>query len=325
MAEAIADAWALPDAGASALARRVVHAADREDAAVAFAAAAALAQLTADRLQGARHRLRLPPGAPLAVRAGLRAVRVGQDRMARGAALVRGRLGLEQWHVTIRDLTNVLAEAVLVEDQEERSMVLAGFRGALAPLRGGVPAPPARWLADGRAEPSWCFTRLGLRPADCVALAGRFAQAHPDRDRVLLVVGLRPEGSYLAPLVAAALTALDYRHVVCRSVRADGPLLPEEPRLIESVRRIGGVALLCSGPPRTGAAIGRVAARLVTSGFAPDRVVPVYPSLARSDAAPVPGPLRPFPAVVLSAEEWHAHRAPTAGTGPTAALTGEPG
>jgi hypothetical protein len=243
--------------------------------------------------------------------------------MARGAALVRGRLGLEQWHVTIRDLTNVLAEAVLVEGRPERAMVLAGFQGALAPLRGGVPTAPARWLAEGRAEPSWCFTRLGLRPADCGTLAGRFAQAHPDRDRVLLVVGLRPEGSYLAPLVAAALTALDYRHVVCRSVRADGPLLPEEPRLIESVRRIGGVALLCCGPPRTGTAIGRVAARLVTAGFAPDRVVPVYPSLAPSDAAPVLAPLRPFPAVVLSAEEWHAHRAPVLPR--TATLTGEQG
>ncbi|WP_152648231.1 hypothetical protein [Streptacidiphilus anmyonensis] len=325
MAEAGADTWTLPDTRASALVRRVVDAADRDDAAVAFAAAAALAQLTADRLQGARHRLRLQPGAPLAVRAGVRAVQAGQERMARGAALVRGRFGLEQWHVTVRDLTNVLAEAVLVEDREERASVLAGFRGALAPLRGGVPAPPARWLAEGRAAPSWCFSRLGLRPVDCVTLAGRFAQAHPDRDRVLLVVGLRPEGSYLAPLVAAALTALDYRHVVCRSVRADGPLLPEEPRLIESVRRIGGVALLCSGPPRTGGAIGRVAARLVTAGFAPDRVLPVYPSLARSDAARVPAPLRPFPSVVLSAEEWHAHRARTTGRGRTDALTGEAG
>jgi hypothetical protein len=309
MPEFTAAARAVSGADAPTLARRLVEAADRSEAAAAYFSAAALGQLTADRLQGPGSRiLRVPVGAPLAVRAGVGAVRIGTERLARSAVLVRGRLGLEDWHVTIRDLANVLAEAVLIEDDEDRAMALTALKGALGPLRGGLPPVPTRWLRNARAEATRCFARLGLRPADCVALAGRFAQAHPDRDRVLLVLGLRPEGACLAPLVAAALTALDYRHVVCRSVRPDGALLPEEPRLVESVRRIGGVALLCAGPPSTGAAIGRVALRLVSAGFAAERVLPVYPSLARSDAAPRLPALRPFPAIVLSAEEWQQRR-----------------
>ncbi|MEY9941375.1 hypothetical protein [Streptacidiphilus sp. MAP5-3] len=305
------DRWPGADGTASALARSVVQAAERADAEAAFVAASALAQLTADRLQGAPRLLPVPARAALPVRAGVRAVRFGHERLARGAVLLRGRLGLEQWHVTIRDLANVLAEAVLVEPEQEREAALAGLKGALEPLRAGVPSAALRWLRGLRAEPPrWLAPSAeagsggGLRPADCAALAGRFAQQHPDRDRVLLVLGVRPEGSYLAPLIAAALTDLDFRHVVCRTVRPEGPLLPEEPQLAESVRRIGGVALLCDGPPHTGAALGRVAARLVACGFATERVLPVYPAASRSDAAPPITALRPYPSVVLSAEEW---------------------
>ncbi|MEZ0064846.1 hypothetical protein ABIA32_000834 [Streptacidiphilus sp. MAP12-20] len=330
MPEFTAAARSVSDADASALVQRLLDAADRGEAAAAYFAAAALAQLTADRLQGAGSQLlRIPADASFPVRAGVRAVRIGHERLARSAVLLRGRLGLEDWHVTIRDLTNVLAEAVLIKDYDDRAMALIALKGALAPLRAGLPSAPARWLGSARPTPSPSFARLGLRPADCVALAGRFAQAHPDRDRVLLVLGVRPEGCFLAPLIAAALTALDYRHVVCRSVRTDGALLPEEPRLVESVRRIGGVALLCAGPPSSGAALGRVAARLVSTGFATERVLPVYPSLARSDAAPVLAALRAFPAVVLSAEEWQRARRNRRGSDgdaspPAGAGTGRP-
>ena len=50
-----------------------------------------------------------------------------------------------------------------------------------------------------------CFRSFDQHPDDVVVLAGRFADANPDRSRPLLVVGIRTSGTYLAPLVCAAL------------------------------------------------------------------------------------------------------------------------
>ncbi|MBC3844356.1 hypothetical protein GXW82_41975 [Streptacidiphilus sp. 4-A2] len=139
-----------------------------------------------------------------------------------------------------------------------------------------------------------------------VALAGRFAELHPDRERPLLVLGLRSSGGYLAPLLAAALGRLEYQHVVARTTRPGGPLLPEEPRLPDSLRRVGGLVVLLGGPPRTGAAMASVAARFVDAGFAPARIVPAYPAL--SDDTPQPRLLQRYPAAVLPASRWRINR-----------------
>lgn len=311
---------------------RLIAAADEGRPLDAFLSAAVATQLVADRLQGVGgelHRIQrlllratggqAPPARPLA-RAGVAppssavgaarsaALRVLDTAQATAAA-TRGRLGLAEYHVLLRDLANVLAEAVLCEtvpDAEgpDAKGILLSVAVTVDGLRSGIPPQAARLLA-GAALPAPLDPdpdALELHPAHVMALAERFARLHPDRERPLLVLGLRPFGAYLAPLAAAALGHLDYRHVVARTTRAGGPLLPEEPRLPESVRRVGGVVLLLGPPPATGASYAAVASRLVAAGFAPTRVVPVYAS--REDDALPPALLRLHPCVVLPASGW---------------------
>jgi hypothetical protein len=45
-----------------------------------------------------------------------------------------------------------------------------------------------------------CFHGFDQRPDDVASLVCSFAAAFPNRDRQLLVVGVRTSGSYLAPL-----------------------------------------------------------------------------------------------------------------------------
>jgi len=290
---------------------RLVTAADAGDPLEAFLNAAGAAQIVADRLQGADgeisrlHAVALPPAAR---RSAGRAVALRLlDAAAATTAATRGRLGLSEWHVTLRDLANVLAEAVLRDsdpqaDGPDAKGMLRSVATTVDGLRSGIPPQAARLLAGSALRPPSCFTALDLHPVDVAALAGRFAEEHPDRERPLLVLGLRSSGAYLAPLAAAALGRLGYRHVVARTTRAGGPLVPEEPRLIESARRVAGLVLLLGSPPSSGASMASVAARLLAAGFAAERVLPVYPAL--DDAGQPPALLRRHPCVALPAGEW---------------------
>lgn len=283
--------------------QRLVAAADSGRALDAFLHAAGAAQIVADRLQGTSALPAQPALRLLPPRGGIGALR---RLLETSATAVRGRLGLSEWHVLLRDLANVLAEAVLGDTEEDAAGILLSVRTAVEDLRSGVPPHTARLLDGALLHVPSGFRDLDLRPEDAVALARRFAERHPDRERPLLVLGLRSSGGYLAPLVAAALGRLEYQHVVARTTRPGGPLLPEEPRLPDSLRRVGGLVLLLGAPPRSGAALASVAARFTDAGFARDRIIPAYPAL--TDRTEQPRLLRRYPTVALPAAEWRIHR-----------------
>ena len=282
---------------------RLVAAADGGHALDAFLHAAGAAQIVADRLQGTSA---LPSHPALRLIPPRGGIGVARRLLETSLTAARGRLGLAEWHVLLRDLANVLAEAVIGDTAEDAAGVLLSVRTAVEDLRSGIPPHTARLLAGALLHDPSSFRELDLRPEDVVALAERFAELNPDRERPLLVLGLRSSGGYLAPLAAAALGRLEYQHVVARTTRPGGPLLPEEPRLPDSVRRVGGLVLLLGGPPRSGAALASVAARFTDAGFAPDRIVPAYPAL--DDDLERPRLLRRYPSVVLPAAEWRINR-----------------
>ena len=282
---------------------RLVAAADSGRALDAFLHAAGAAQIVADRLQGTSA-LPGPPQLRLLPPRG--AIGAARRLLETSATALRGRLGLSEWHVLLRDLANVLAEAVLGDTEEDAAGILLSVRTAVEDLRSGVPPHTARLLEGALLHEPSSFRDLDLRPQDVVALAERFAEQHPDRERPLLVLGLRSSGGYLAPLAAAALGRLEYQHVVARTTRPGGPLLPEEPRLPDSLRRVGGLVLLLGAPPRSGAALASVAARFTEAGFGPDRIVPGYPALPGQEQPP--RLLRRYPTLVLPAASWRINR-----------------
>lgn len=264
--------------------RRLVAAVDAGQALPAYLHAAGASQIVADRLQGQVVRPRL---------------------LAAAATAARGRTGLTAWHVLLRDLTVVLAEAAVSGSEQETAAILLSVRSSIDGLRRGMSGLAARWHSGALIRLPTAFEKRGLGPQDALALADGFAGLRPDRDRPLLVLGLRSSGAYLAPLVAAALGRLDYRHVVTRTTRAGGPLLPEEPGLPEAVRRVGGLVLPVGAPPRTGSSLATVIATLAGIGFAAGRILPVYPALDEGDRPPVM--LHGHTVVALPASRW-AHR-----------------
>jgi hypothetical protein len=70
-----------------------------------------------------------------------------------------------------------------------------------------------------------CFRSFDMQPADTACLGGDYAPSVAGRP--VLVVGVRTSGSYLAPLVAAALHALGAEAVTI-TARPGHPLLPAD-------------------------------------------------------------------------------------------------
>ena len=118
-----------------------------------------------------------------------------------------------------------------------------------------------------------CFQSFDQQPADVARLVRDFSSRWPDRDRSLLVTGVRTSGSYLAPLCAAFLRADGYERISVLTIRPGRPLLAHERRLVRSVARAGGMALVTDDPPVTGKGIASSARDLEKAGIPPASVV----------------------------------------------------
>jgi hypothetical protein len=133
-------------------------------------------------------------------------------------------------------------------------------------------------------------------PRDLVALAARVAAAHPDRRQPQRVVGVRTSGSYLGPLLAAALRAEGYVDVGYGGVRPDDHL--------DSAQRATareGLVLLVDDPPVSGDSLAESADLLLAAGA--ERVVV---ALALDDpSGTVPPALQGREVVLLPADAWH--------------------
>lgn len=149
------------------------------------------------------------------------------------------------------------------------------------------------------------FRSLDQQPEDCGKLVRLFAAARPDRERTLLVLGVRTSGSYLAPLCAAYLRALGYKRVTVATVRPRRRMLPRDMRQIRANAGSGGLCLLCDDPPKTGRALRTVADALITAGLPASSIVLLLPLFGED--AEVPAPLRQFAAVALPWRQWAIH------------------
>jgi hydroxymethylpyrimidine pyrophosphatase-like HAD family hydrolase len=145
-----------------------------------------------------------------------------------------------------------------------------------------------------------CFQSFDQQPADVARLARDFASRWPDRDRPLLVTGVRTSGSYLAPLFAAFLRTDGYERVNVLTIRPGRRLLEHERRLARSVAREGGLALLTDDPPVTGKGLVTSARELERAGFSPGSIV----LLVQVFGAGLPALLDRYPAVILPWDGW---------------------
>ncbi|HLI58649.1 MAG TPA: hypothetical protein VKV21_03195 [Solirubrobacteraceae bacterium] len=241
-----------------------------------------------------------------------------RSRRASMRALRRWRLGLDalldslaREQIVPRRSAPAVWAALPAREPSLPARTAAPARDPAAPIREpGLPTWNPRLedlphaLRDAVVTLPSCFAHFDQRPADVAALAARFAERRPERDRPLLVVGVRTSGSYLAPLCAAWLRTAGFRRVATSTVRPGHRLTSSERALVSTIAARDGVALLLDDPPVTGGSVREAATMLMRVGMPPASIVPL---LALFAPAEPPRALRELPAVLLAPEEWAVH------------------
>ena len=192
-------------------------------------------------------------------RRALRAVGAVRSRRRAHRALVERRADL-------LELTVVLAAATL------GSLTVAPdlLAGLVAAVLGDGGLWPSALEATALTVPS-AFRSFDQHPRDMEALARVVAEAHPDRNRPMVVFGVRTSGSYLGPLLAAGLREAGFTDVRFGAIRPDDHLDRGQRALVDRAR--GGLALIVDDPPVSGGSIARTADVLEAAGLAADQVV----------------------------------------------------
>jgi hydroxymethylpyrimidine pyrophosphatase-like HAD family hydrolase/hypoxanthine phosphoribosyltransferase len=150
-----------------------------------------------------------------------------------------------------------------------------------------------------------CFRSFDQHPRDLQSLARLvLSDGRPIRSDVV-VVGVRTSGSYLAPLLAAALRIAGCDQAQWVTIRPRHRPSPMVHARLEALARAGARALVIDDPPTTGGSIGVVATQLESVGFSSERITL---TLALLENGRVPDRLGRFGAVVLNWAEWDIHR-----------------
>ena len=125
------------------------------------------------------------------------------------------------------------------------------------------------------------FSTQDLTHFDILTLGQKFVTAFPDRQRPLVVVGLRTAGSYFAPLLGAYLRTEGYRDVECVTIRPKKGIGPWEEARLARCGRSGARAVIVDEPPDTGSTLANAVGILRKAGIIARDVVallPVHPT-----------------------------------------------
>ncbi|MDT7726192.1 MAG: hypothetical protein QOI21_2768 [Actinomycetota bacterium] len=208
------------------------------------------------------------------------------------------RIGLRRSMITkVRDdLARAVVVGVLSEKTRQEDIALTGrFRAALR-------AHPVRDPADMLRLPT-CFRSFDQQPEDMLRLAEKYARTLSTREAPVLVLGVRTSGSYLAPLVSAALTDFGFGDVSTLTIRPHRSLWPEDGRQLRLLLRRGAAVAVVDDPPVSGSSIQGVAERLLGRGARPETLTLLLPLFGTA----APAILAPYRQVTLPFEEWAIH------------------
>ena len=189
-------------------------------------------------------------------------------------------------------------------------------RPLAAHLTGGTEVRPPRHVPGTAGLPTGlrrslirlpaCFRGFDLQIEDVQHLAAGFASRWPDRERPLVVVGLRTAGSYLGPLLAADLERGGYVDIHSLTIRPNRTLLPTESAVLRDRSAAGSLALLTDDPPSRGSALTAGQRLLQRHGFASEAIVLLVPVLgSENDVPPI---AREQPSVILPERVWAVHQ-----------------
>ncbi len=205
--------------------------------------------------------------------------------------------GLEETALRTGELTSLLAEVVMEPGLDDSLL-----RERLEPL---VPPFLPPMVSNDVVRLPACFRSFDQHPADLHWLAEAFLERYPGRaDRPVCVVGVRTSGSYLAPLLSAALRLRCRRFVETLTVRPGRPLRPSELATVDGVLRAGGQFVVTDDPPGSGSSLAAVVAPLRARGAGGDGTVVAVPVFGDR----LPAALDQVSAVVQPWSSWTVHQ-----------------
>jgi hydroxymethylpyrimidine pyrophosphatase-like HAD family hydrolase len=166
---------------------------------------------------------------------------------------------------------------------------------------------PAK-LLNRRCRIPAAFRSQDLTPFDVFRLNAKFIDAFPDRERHILVVGLRTAGSYLAPLLRAYLKSNGYENADFVTLRPKKGLASWEKSRLSRCAAQKGLAVIIDEPIGTGGTLAKAVGILRQKGIPPKSVVALFPihptgrDWNRSSESLV---LSSISLLSLDPEEWH--------------------
>jgi hydroxymethylpyrimidine pyrophosphatase-like HAD family hydrolase len=169
----------------------------------------------------------------------------------------------------------------------------------------GMPLPDD--LGQRRIRIPAAFRTQDLTHLDLFALAHVLSDQCPDRDRPILVVGLRTAGSYFAPLIQAWLTNAGYRDVDWVTTRPTRMLSGAERATLSACARRQALAVVVDEAPNTGGALANAVSMIRQTGFARSDVallVPVHATRRDWANAPAAAAIAGIRTLTLPPGEW---------------------
>jgi len=273
----------------------------------AFLLAAGLSQIVEDYLHPDPYLLGKVADVLTGLPTPLGARAAGLARGARTAALTLAAAGashrrLASWHERLSILLERLADAVVAPGRPQPLIAYSTDIVTLcAALTDEMAAFPADLLRTVGRLPS-CFRSFDQQPSDLAWMAHQFAQRWPDRDRPVVVVGVRSSGSYLAPLSAAYLRAAGYAAVVTLTIRPGREPRSQQQQTLRTMVGRDALVIVTDDPRASGRSIARAIDDLVQIGV-PERSIVLFLQLF-GPRATLPAVLRRYAAVLLPWIDW---------------------
>ncbi len=165
-----------------------------------------------------------------------------------------------------------------------------------------LPGLPRRLRGEIIRLPS-CFLSFDQQIEDFENMIDRFSAKWPDRNRRLLLVGIRTSGSYLGPLYQAILKSMDYRNLSLITVRPGKFLTPQEIKAFERLIKDDGIAIVIDDPPISGGTFGKAARMLEKAGLPRSNIVLLMQLFG--DRSMLPAALANYQSIVLPLQDWN--------------------
>jgi len=121
------------------------------------------------------------------------------------------------------------------------------------------------------------FRNFDLYPEDCFSLAKKYQAEYPDKNKPLLVLGLRTAGGYLAPLCAGQLQVSGFTNVEFSTLKLTFAMSLGEKRALKRARRNDSRVIVLDDAPFTGDTVIRAHGYLMNWGIRPEQIVFLIP------------------------------------------------